>query len=163
MRIRWLVLSALAVLLLQLTWPAQNSIYWVVPNFFLIYIILMSIYTDTVRLLWAAFAGGLVLDLLAGQGQFGLNMAFFIFVALLLKLVWQLDRSNVQMASLLLITSVLTVLYGLVLHASFLAPDYVAQWRLMLVRLGSEVLFNCVVVALSLSVIQLRQRGIISS
>jgi hypothetical protein len=90
-RIRWLVLSALAVLLLQLTWPAQNSIYWVVPNFFLIYIILMSIYTDTVRLLWVAFAGGLVLDLLAGQGQFGLNMAFFIFVALLLKLVWQLD------------------------------------------------------------------------
>jgi rod shape-determining protein MreD len=162
-RIRWLAISALAVLFLQLAWPAQNSIYWVVPNFFLIYVILMSIYTDTVRLLWVAFAGGLILDLLAGQGQFGINMAFFILVALFLKLVWQLDRSNVQMASLLLVTSVLTVMYGLVLHASLLTPDYIAQWQAMSVRLGSEVLFNCAVVALSLSVIQLRQRGIISS
>lgn len=153
----------LAVLLLQLAWPVQNSIYWVVPNFFLLYIALMSIYADTVRLLWLAFTGGLVLDILAGQGQFGLNMAFFILVALFLKLVWQLDRSNVQMASLLLAVSVLSLLYGILSHLSLLTPDYVTQWGLMLIRLGCEVLWNCALVALGLSVIQLRQRGIISS
>ena len=153
----------LAALLLQLAWPAQSGIYWVVPNFLLLYIVLMSIYTDTVRLLWLAFAGGLVLDLLAGQGQFGFNMAFYILVALFLKLVWQLDRSNVQMASLLLVVSVLSLLYATLSHLSLLAPDYVAQWRLMLIRLGCEVLWNGALVALGLSVIQLRQRGIISS
>lgn len=163
MRIRWLALSALVVLMLQLAWPTRMSTMWVVPNFFLVYLVLMSIYVDATRLLWLALAGGLVLDLMGGPAQFGLNMAFYILTALVLKLVWQLDARNLQATTLVLVTLGFTVLYGLLAHMSLLGIGYIAQWRGMSWRIVVEALWNCVIVALSVSVIQLRQRGIISS
>lgn len=163
MRIRWLALSALAVVMLQLAWPAHASALWVVPNFFLAYLVLMSVYNDATRLLWVALVGGLVLDMMGGPAQFGLNMAFYILTVLVLKLAMQLDQRNLQATILVLVTLGFTVLYGLLAHMSLLGVGYIAQWRQMTLRIGVEALWNCVIVALSVSVIQLRQRGIISS
>lgn len=162
MRTRWLALSGALVLLLQLSWPSSLKFGWVTPNFFLVFIVLASLYVDAKRLLWVALAGGLVLDL-ASIGQFGFNMAFYILLVLVLKLVWQLDQRNLQLPTLLLATAVFTLLYGVVAHTSLLGSQYYSVWPGMLTRIGAEIICNGLIVAIASSIIQLRQRGIISS
>ncbi len=163
MRLRWLTLSSLAVLMLQLGWPTSTSLGLVVPNFFLVYMILMSVYVDAVRMMWLALAGGLLLDLMAGPEQFGLNMAFYILTVLILKLVLSLDERNVQAPTLVVVTIGFTLLYGVVSHLSLVGIGYIAQWWPILSRFIAEALWNGALVAFGISVIQLRQRGIISS
>lgn len=162
MRTRWLIAITALALLLQLAWPSSLHLGWVTPNFLLVFIELSSLYVDTNRLLWVALAGGLVLDL-AAVDQFGFNMAFYILLVLVLKLVWQLDQRNLQLATLLLATAVFTLLYGIVSHAALLGPQYFSVWPRMLARICVEILYNGLIVAVASSVIQLRQRGIISS
>jgi cell shape-determining protein MreD len=162
-RLRWLALTSLAVLMLQLGWPSGAAPSFVVPNFFLIYMVLLSVYVDAVRLMWVALVGGLALDLMAGPEQFGVNMAFYILTVLVLKVVLQFDVRNAQAATLVASTIALTFLYGAVSHLSLVGIGYIAQWWPMLSRILVEALWNGAMIAVGISVIQLRQRGIISS
>lgn len=155
-------LWGVAAFVLQIMWPQGEGLLGVVPNFFLAYMVLVSVYVDARRLVWIGFIGGFMFDMLNFQ-QFGFHMAFYILMALVLKLVWKLDKGNLQSASLLLATVIFTLLYSITGHVAFFAPSYIAQWRELLSVFLLETVYNCAIVVLSISVIQLRQRGIISS
>ncbi len=162
MKTRWIALWGVAAVVLQLMWPPSKLWYGVTPNLFLVCIILLSVYVEARRLVWFGFIGGFLFDMMGAQ-QFGFHMAFYILLALVLKFVWKLDKGNLQSASLLLATLVFTLLYYAVAYVAFLAPQYIAQWRYIVTRLLVEAAYNSLLVAVSISVIQLRQRGIISS
>lgn len=109
-----------------------------------------------------ALGGGLLLDISSVQ-QFGLNMAFYILAVLVLKVVWQMDQRNVVLATLVLAALLLSMCYALVAHLAFLSATYIPQWGPMLARITVESILNCCTVAAIVTVMHLRQRGIISS
>ena len=160
MRLRWLVLWATVSIVLQLIWPRGIEWYLIVPNFFLAFMVLSSVYTNTRHLLWVAFCGGLIFDLFAYQ-QFGFYMAFYILLALMLKLVWHFDRGDLKSASLLIASVVSSLLFFVLSHFALFNTAFIKSWGAILVIAGLEVAATTTVVAIAIAVIRLRQQGII--
>lgn len=160
MKARWLVLGGSLAVLLQLVWPHSNPTWAVVPNFFLVTVVLFSPFVDARRLLWLAFGGGLALDLLSTQ-QFGFNMAFFVLLVLILKSALNFSDRTTHLTAVVLSAALATVAYEALLHLGLAQSVAINQWPALFSRTSVQVLYNVVLVTVVGSAIRLGRSGII--
>lgn len=160
MKLRWVIICTLVAVLLQLTWPGSEKWYMITPNFFLVNLVVLSAFLEPRPLLWLAFAGGLLFDLM-GASQFGLSMAYYILMALILKLVWRTNTASLQSFSLILATALFSLAFFVLSQTNALSTVYFNQWRLLAGVAALEVVINSLLTMLIVAGIQVRRRGII--
>lgn len=80
----------------------------------LIGIIVFAGFISTEQILYMAFFSGLILDLASGK-DFGLNLSYMIFVALLCKLVIHLGQREQNWLNIMILSALLVMLYNFLL------------------------------------------------
>jgi rod shape-determining protein MreD len=115
----------------------------IIPNCMLLTVIVFGLWSDATPALAAAVGGGLLLDLASGS-NFGLNMAFYVVVALAIIAGRQLGLHATSLVTGIAITIIGTLLYNLVILATIKA----SVSGVVAGRVGRELVVNLVLLAL---------------
>src|SRR3990167_9128061 len=106
MKTSWAVILAIFFAFFQVmtssVWPLA------VPQFGLCFVIISSMYLDYNKLLWLSLLVGLILDLFAAPGNFGINIAYLLIVAIITKLFLRPEDQTMRLNY----TILLIVLFG---------------------------------------------------
>lgn len=114
----------------------------VVPNLLAVLIILAGLKLRTSDTLWLAVLGGLFIDLSSGA-DFGLRMAFYSLLALLVAVLARLGLDFDNLGTLALMLLVATSIYNLAVVSNLVIAGASIEWSVVVVRTTCEFGLNC--------------------
>jgi rod shape-determining protein MreD len=138
-----LALLVLITVWLQLYFLGAIRPLGVLPNLLLVVLVYAGLAREATETVAVALGGGLLLDLASGA-DFGLRMAFYTVVALVVMVARQMGADFENLGLVLVATAIGAVLYNLVVLASLLAQHGSVGWRLALSRTGWELVCDLV-------------------
>ena len=107
---------------LQVSWFGHMRPLGVMPNLVLILVVLWGLWFSATSTVAAALFGGLLLDMAAGDGTFGLRMAFFVMVALAIIAGRQFGIRSDSLLTALIAVGLGTVVYNCVILSTIGMP-----------------------------------------
>ena len=119
----------------------------VVPNLLAVVVILAGLAWRVSETLILALAGGLLLDLASGS-DFGLRMAFFSLLALLVAVLARLGMDFDNLGILLLLLLGATIIYNLAVIANLVLAGEAIDWGVVAGRAGLEFGFDALLLIL---------------
>lgn len=114
----FVVLSILLLTFLQISLPIK--LFGISANFLIAALVTLVFISDFYLLLWIGLFAGLILDLNTGI-DFGLNMIFFVLLALVLKMIIKKGEISAKLVYIIIFTAISTVCYNLLLYATIFA------------------------------------------
>jgi rod shape-determining protein MreD len=140
-RVAWILLMALLASWTQIYFLATWRPAGIVPNLLAVVVILAGLAWRVSETLILALAGGLLLDLASGS-DFGLRMAFFSLLALLVAVLARLGMDFENVGILLLLLLGATVIYNLAVIANLVLTGEVIAWGAAAGRAALEFGFD---------------------
>ncbi len=144
-----LMLAAVFAQASALSLVGQNR---VTPNFLLVYLVVASLFWDYSSLVWLALGGGFILDLYSGN-DFGINMAFYVLLVIIIKIILSLGESPARNTYALIVIGFGTVFYSIVMSLGLIGTPNQSLDLYSLKFLGIEVLYNVVLAFVAFGVI----------
>lgn len=142
------VLLVLAACFFQITLTAYASYMVPAANLTLVAIVLASCFLEGSDSLWLAFMAGAILDFFS-LSEFGFNMAFLVIIALITKLLINIGRSSSRLSFAIIVVSLGTVFYNLLLIINLLLRDDIISYLLLSRQIAIEVILNMTVFLLA--------------
>ncbi|HSX48259.1 MAG TPA: rod shape-determining protein MreD [Candidatus Nanoarchaeia archaeon] len=142
-----LLLITLVAAWLQLYFLGNMRPLGVLPNLLIIVIIYAGLLREATETLAIALGGGLILDLASGA-DFGLRMAFYAVLALVVMVLRQMGADFENLGLVLATTAVGAFLYNLAVITGLALQHGSVPLSLAAGRIGRELLLDLVLVVL---------------
>lgn len=142
-----LILITLVAAWLQLYFLGNMRPLGVLPNLLLVVIIYAGLLRDATETLAIALGAGLILDLASGS-DFGLRMAFYAVLALIVMVLRQMGADFENLGLVLATTAAGAILYNLAVLAGLAVQHGSVPLALALGSIGRELLLDLLLVVL---------------
>lgn len=144
MRAVSLIVVTLATAWMQVAWFGHMRPLGIIPNLMLVLVVVCALWSQASITLGVGVGGGLLLDLASGDGNFGLRMGFFAFMALAIVAGRQLGLQSDSIVAGVVATIIGTLLYNLAILATINA----GLSTIVVERIGRELIVNLLILLL---------------
>ncbi len=147
-----LTILMLATVFSQIAMTHVSSSHNAGPNFFLVFLVVASLFLDYSVLIWLALIGGFILDLYSGN-DFGLNMAFYILLVIAIKAILSLSESPTRNSYVIIVIAFATVFYNIIMSLGLVGLGGTSLKMVFLKPIAIEILYNVTLAIIALGVV----------